>query len=159
MSYEIINKDLTTVERGIIVHGCNCQGVMGSGVAKALRSKWPQIFTSYKRMCDNCVSRNNLLGGVSMVQINSELHIANAFTQLYYGKDGRKYADPEAIVTALSSVNGFAAGWASTFDVMMDIYLPKIGCGLGGLDWDTEVEPIVRDISSRSGVQWFVCEY
>jgi O-acetyl-ADP-ribose deacetylase (regulator of RNase III) len=28
------------------------------------------------------------------------------------------------------------------------IALPKIGCGLGGLDWETEVFPILDEVSS-----------
>lgn len=42
--------DITTATRGIVVHGVNCQGVMGSGVALAIRTKWPQIFESYKKI-------------------------------------------------------------------------------------------------------------
>ena len=40
--------DICSVNSGIIVHGCNAQGVMGSGVAKAIRLKYPQVFEDYK---------------------------------------------------------------------------------------------------------------
>src|SRR5271167_114181 len=46
-----LNKDITTVDEGIIAHGCNCQGVMGSGVARFLRDKYPQIFPYYQDLC------------------------------------------------------------------------------------------------------------
>lgn len=39
----IIKKDITTIDEGVILHQVNCQNAMGSGVAKALFSKWPQI--------------------------------------------------------------------------------------------------------------------
>ena len=29
-----INGDITTVKEGLIIQGVNCQGVMGSGIAK-----------------------------------------------------------------------------------------------------------------------------
>ncbi len=36
-----VSGDIRCVSSGIIVHGCNAQGVMGSGVALALRTTWP----------------------------------------------------------------------------------------------------------------------
>ena len=44
---EYIRGDIITSLDDHIVHGCNAQGVMGSGVAKALRDEWPQIFKPY----------------------------------------------------------------------------------------------------------------
>ena len=29
--------------KGIIMHGCNAQGVMGSGLAKDIRERWPAV--------------------------------------------------------------------------------------------------------------------
>ena len=36
--------------------------------------------------------------------------------------------------------------------------MPKIGCGLGGLDWDTEVKPIVEKLSALNQVNVYVYE-
>lgn len=33
---------------GILVHGCNCKGVMGSGVAAAIRNRWPDVYKAYR---------------------------------------------------------------------------------------------------------------
>ena len=41
--------DLLTTDADIIVHGCNCQGVMGSGVAKQIKEKFPNAYTIYKQ--------------------------------------------------------------------------------------------------------------
>ena len=41
------NSNITEVTQGVIVHGCNAQGVMGSGVAKQLRAKYPEIYVDY----------------------------------------------------------------------------------------------------------------
>ena len=38
-----------------------------------------------------------------------------------------------------------------------DIVLPKIGCGLGGLDWDTDVEPILREVYKSFPLNYIVC--
>ena len=45
---EYKNGDLLNVTEGIILHGCNGQGVMGAGVAKAIKMKYPEAFTAYK---------------------------------------------------------------------------------------------------------------
>ena len=45
----IIYDDITKSNADYICHQVNCQGVMGSGVAKAIRDKWPQVYEEYKR--------------------------------------------------------------------------------------------------------------
>ena len=40
--------DLTQAEEYIIAHGCNAQGKMGSGVAKAIRREFPQAYSYYR---------------------------------------------------------------------------------------------------------------
>lgn len=32
----------------------------------------------------------------------------------------------------------------------LEIGLPKIGCGLGGLDWETQVKPIIEEVGSQT---------
>ena len=43
-----IQKDITTVEEGVVLHGCNCSGGFGSGVAGAIRKKWPDVYEMFK---------------------------------------------------------------------------------------------------------------
>lgn len=42
---KIINKDITTLKKGILIQQVNCQNAMGSGVAKAIYQKLPQVKT------------------------------------------------------------------------------------------------------------------
>lgn len=149
-----INKDITTVTRGIVAHGVNCQGVMGSGVAAAIRNKWPTAFYVYKNFCD--VFKGPTGGKLGMVQtipmFDSEVVVANCFTQDNYGKDGSVYADLNAVEEALENVFAYAQ------HVNLPIHLPKIGCGLGGLGWDAHVEPIVNRLSDEyEDINVFVC--
>lgn len=92
-----VNGDVTAPIRGIIGHGVNCQGVMGSGVALAIRNKFPKAYEEYKTLCDNTVDKRDLLGTVQLVQINADLYIANMFTQFTFGGDGKKYASLQAV--------------------------------------------------------------
>lgn len=95
--------DVTSPTVGIIGHGVNCQGVMGSGVAKAIREKFPQAYTEYKKLCDR-TKPESLLGVTQLVQITDDLYVANMFTQLNYGADGKQYASIVAIREAISSL-------------------------------------------------------
>ena len=36
-------EDITKATEQVIAHGCNCQGRMGAGVAKAIARKWPKV--------------------------------------------------------------------------------------------------------------------
>ena len=132
---------------------------MGSGVAKALRDKYPTIFNPYALMCSEyAADPSKLLGKVCFVDVglevtpNTELIVANCFTQERYGRDGQRYADPTAIEVAIDLSVGFAV------ELGIPFYMPKIGCGLGGLSWETEVEPIVRDIADKYQINIHVCD-
>lgn len=138
---DYIIKDLTTVEEGegVIYHGCNCVGGYGSGVAGAIRRKWPHAYEAFK---ENGVGEH-LLGRANLLLYSGFPVIVNAYTQVFCGNDGKRYADPDAIEKTLMST----AEYADTSG--KDIYMPKVGCGLGGLSWEDEVLPIVEKVSSE----------
>jgi len=148
---EYVHKDITTVTMGVIAHGVNCQHAMGSGVAKAIKEKWPIVYDRYmnapkgKAMLSSCHVIN--------VGMGDELFVANCYTQVFYGKNGR-FADPKAIELSLWD----AYAWADMYH--LPLYIPKIGAGLGGLDWEKEVEPIIKFADSKwSRVNTYVCEW
>lgn len=145
---EIIKKDITTASKGVLLNGVNCQRVMGSGVAKAYFSKWPQVRDQYM-LWDK---RKMNLGKFDPVEIEPDtLYVGNCWTQEFYGSDGKEYADYNAIMSAVSAASIFA------YDKKLDIYTPWIGCGLGGLE-QKEVHRILDFISGYSKVNIMVCE-
>lgn len=146
-----IKKDITHVTLGIIAHGVNCQRVMNSGVARTIRQKWPVVYEKYKSLP---MSGKALLGTTQFVSVsdNDSLWVANCFTQLFYGYGGGKYASIPAIKSSLHQTFKYADFYS------LPVYLPKIGCGLGGLDWDTEVKPIVEKLDDEfDRIDTFVC--
>ncbi len=154
-----LTHDLTKTTRGVVAHGCNCQGVMGSGVAKAIRATWPIAYERYKSVADGYKqAKQSPLGLACIVNVGDDdapinsLFVSNMFTQEFYGGDGRRYADPAAIETALRATLVFCNG------ADLPLYMPKIGCGLGGLSWTTEVMPIVIELSAEYGRDIFVCD-
>ena len=128
---EIIG-DITNVKSGIILHQVNCKGKMNSGVAKAIREKWPVVFEKYKAACGN-VSSVDLLGCIQPVKIDDDLTVINMFSQLNYGYDGSQYTDYGALEQCLGKVQL----WRQNNYPGKEIHHPMIGAGLGGGDWDT----------------------
>lgn len=147
--------NLLGVKSGIIVHGVNTLGVMGAGVALAIREKYPECFEEYKEYIaaevemaqeafdadleiDDCLMEIDrpgseiLLGEVNYFEVNKKLLIANAFTQdrIGFDQDGNPPADLDAITCCLEEIADTAKSYK------MSIHMPKIGCGLGGLDWN-----------------------
>jgi O-acetyl-ADP-ribose deacetylase (regulator of RNase III) len=129
----IIEKDILTVERGIICQQVNCQIVMGSGLAMAIRDKWPIVYEDYINDCLKYKNDFERLGLTEYVKVGDKLFICNIFGQLYYGYDRKKrYTDYSALNTAFRDI-------AQEKDQLgkLDIYFPfNFGCDRGGADWN-----------------------
>lgn len=146
-----IQKDISTVTRGVIAHGCNYHGVMGAGVARVLANKYPKCLVEYEKWLHQFASPELSLGDCLTVQVTDDVHIANCITQ---GLGAGNLATPEAISNSLE----FAFVHASI--LRLPLYLPKIGAGLGGLNWERDVEPIVRELANTfDEVDTYICVY
>lgn len=127
MTIKYIKGNLLDTDCKVIVHGCNCQGVMGSGVAKAIRWKFPEAYNIYRNV------RMYVLGAIHVANCDNKI-VINALTQEYYGRTSDKqYVDYTAVRACMRRINTFMENIQAT----KQIAIPKIGCGLGGGDWDT----------------------
>lgn len=115
----------TLGQRCLIVHGCNAQGVMGSGVAAIVKKLYPEAYKWYKTTQKLSGLK---LGHINITSTSTPVHVGNAITQEFYGRDGKQYVSYDAVVLAMQA----AATWAKNHD--MPVHLPLIGGGLGGGD-------------------------
>lgn len=150
-----ITKDVTTLTEGTIAHGVNCQRRMGSGIALAIRKKWPEAYNQYMEL--SAEKQRKMLGETQIVDLSPDenpqsLFVCNCFTQYNYGADGKRYADPDAVEVA-ADVAFLHASYMGT-----DLYMPKIGCGLGGLSWEDEIKPILERLEQKYDVNLYICE-
>ena len=132
---EIVYKtgNLLDAQTDVIAHQVNCQGAMGSGVAKQIRDKWSRVYDSYVSYCyDYITCTHELLGECQLVQINDHQYVANLFGQNYYGRDDKRYTSYDGIYDALTSLavqmmdNG-----------MESLAIPyKMSSDRGGADWN-----------------------
>jgi O-acetyl-ADP-ribose deacetylase (regulator of RNase III) len=147
-----IEQDLTKIQQGVILHGCNTKGVMGFGQSLALRSAFPMIFPPYRSYCQIATKMGrNILGRVIEVQIEDrDLYVLNGLTQSSYGVDGKVYAD----INAIERVVNHAAEFASFLKI--PLYMTKIGCGYGGLQWE-DVSKIVQAAADKYELDIHIC--
>ena len=126
----------------LIAHGCNAQGVMGSGVAKAIRAKYPDAYNEYKKRYDNQGLNLGDIIPVVIYQHHNKI-IINCITQEFYGRDSDKiYVNYTAIEQCMRKINNY-------YSIGVDcIALPKIGAGLGGGDWNAISDIIERELTN-----------
>jgi O-acetyl-ADP-ribose deacetylase (regulator of RNase III) len=141
-----------------IAHQVNCQGVMGSGVAKAIKEKYPKAYEHYKGYC-NVRSSKDLLG------ISQEVHcrtteeervVINLFGQQFYGYDGCCYTSYVALTIALDSAFKFIVRENDYYGDPLEIAVPyKMGCDRGGGDWKI-VSKILEELSDKYDVDVYI---
>lgn len=125
----------------------NCKGVMGAGLAKQIRAKWPVVFTKYKHACDECTPME-LFANYQVVNVGEKTYVANIFGQLNYGTD-KRHTSYYAISTVFYNmfVNCLETGNHNAI-----FRIPYgFGCGLGGGDWGV-VRSIIEDAANQYNV-------
>jgi O-acetyl-ADP-ribose deacetylase (regulator of RNase III) len=136
----------------VMVHGCNAQGVMGSGIAAQVRELFPAAYEVYRRVFE----QSGLdLGEVIYHVTDDRKVIANAITQQFFGSDPRtRYASYDAIDDAFKNIFDMCA----KFDVKGKVLIPKIGAGLGNAHWGAITE-IIDHRASPYDIPVFYDEY
>lgn len=128
--------NLMHAEELYIAHGCNAQGVMGSGVAKAIRETFPRAYEEYhERFIHNGLE----LGEVIAVRDKGKV-ILNLITQEYYGTD-KRHLNYGALANCFDDALRPIAD--APFDKNLRLAIPRIGAGLGGGDWSIIEEIII----------------
>ena len=142
-----IKGDITKSNCDIICHQVNCQGVMNSGVAKAIREKWPRVYEEYRETHKQFREQNQSPLKMTLISdISKNQKVANMFAQEFYGYNGQRYTDYEAFYQCLCAVRN-SAGPQDTF-----AFPYKIGCVRGGANWNiikTMIEEVFvgRDVT------------
>lgn len=127
-----------TPEKCIIVQQVNTRGVMASGLAKAIRERYPEVFGMYRIDYELGLLK---LGYTSYIEVEPDKLIANICGQDNYGRDGKRYTDYNALRKGLEDVKMMA------HDTELDVVIPyRLSCGLGGGDWDGVVLPMIEEI-------------
>lgn len=150
--------NLMHVKEGHIVHGCNAQGVMGSGVALAVRQTYPDVYQDYLQQHDEF---GLMLGDAYPSYANDDLLIWNAITQGNFGP-GARQTNYDAVATCFEYINhtiktGKIRNGPIDFDsseeeilwddvgIVPEVHIPLIGAARGGGNWE-----IIREIIEQT---------
>ena len=129
-------------------HGCNCAGSMGRGIVVQFKKRFPRMYENYRQMCLNKTFRP---GDVYDYNYGSG-HVYNLATQQHYCITGQlaKLVYIETSIEKMMQLAEKSSVWS--------IVMPKIGAGLGGLNWG-EVKAIIEIVAaSHSKVDLYVVE-
>lgn len=142
----------------IICHQVNCQGKMNSGVAKAIREKWPDVYIKYMESNEIIWDKahehgrmiwNHMLGQIQVVFIADKktMAVVNMFAQENYGYDGRRYTSYDAFWSCLGEIK-------RTINPGLRIAFPaRIGCVRGGANWNVILKMIEEVLGEDYNVE------
>lgn len=136
--------DLLSVQSGVIIHGCNAKGVMGSGVALSIKEKY---YGAYQLYYDTYRYTNGglKLGSIVWAMPKPDLWIANAVTQAQFGRTGNRYVNYVAVAQC------FKDAVERCQQLGCSLNFPLIGAGLGGGDWAV-IKQIIDDADPDDSV-------
>ncbi|MEM9773146.1 MAG: macro domain-containing protein [Chloroflexota bacterium] len=140
---EILTTSIFDSPAQTLVNPVNTVGVMGKGLALQFKQQYPEMYLRYRQYC--------LAGQLNVGQLylwkSSDYRFVLNFptkehwrnpSRIEYIEDGMKKLVDTYIEKEISS-----------------IAFPRIGCGLGGLDWE-EVEPIFLHYTDQMNIPVFL---
>lgn len=145
---KIVNGDLLQSNLPLIAHQTNCLGVMGAGIAKAIKNKWGIVYTQYVDKCRHYNYSKELLGKcqVCVTEDTPIKFVANLFGEYSFTESvapfENRHTDYDALKEALLHLKAVCGNTEIT-----EIGIPyKLGCGLAGGDWDGVVYPMLQEL-------------
>lgn len=121
--------DLFKSKAQTLVATVNCVGIMGKGIAKEFRQRFPDMYKAYFKAC----KRGELQSG-RLFYYKDLVSSILCFPTKDNWKGSSKY---EFIEAGLKAIVENYQKWG-----IDSLALPPLGCGLGGLDW-SKVKPLI----------------
>ena len=168
----IIDGNIFDSKANFIVHSCNCQGVMGSGVALQVAERFPHVEKEYIKYINYCKKNHievlgtaqyvpnevwalimvDTMNNNNVVSFDTNYqYIVNLFGQNTFGEG--LHTDLKAFKRALVDIREKAEKIGAT------IAMPyKIGSCRGGANWD-DVFTIIKKVFEKSSVNVEIWRY
>lgn len=125
-----VEGDIFNSPAQVLVNTVNTVGVMGKGIALSFKKKYPEMFATYRKVCD----KHQLVIGKLMLWYGPDHWVLNFPTKEHW----RNPSKMEYIEKGLMAFQRKYADYNIT-----SIAFPKLGCGNGELDW-REVKPLME---------------
>ena len=136
-----VTGDILLTRARAIAHGVAPNDSFHSGLALALRERWPAMYKDFRHHCQSAHPKEGGLWSWAGVGPSGPVQVLNLFTQeAAYGHHGGKpgRAKIEWVAHALRALRDHVAK-----EKIPSLALPCLATGVGGLAWK-DVEPLVR---------------
>ena len=135
--------DILATDAEAVVIPTNCLGVMGAGLAKQARDKWPGLEVAYKEACAH------MKPGRIWVWTHSWQDGMPVIICLPTKDRWKNPSRLEYVASGLACL-AFAINDDRNINALDTIAIPPLGCGLGGLRWES-VGPMIEAFGKRFG--------
>ncbi|MER9596682.1 MULTISPECIES: macro domain-containing protein [unclassified Mesorhizobium] len=125
-----------------LVNTVNTVGVMGKGIAKEFKSRYPRMYSEYRELCDQ---RALNVGQIHLWRSDTRW-VLNFPTKTTWKLPSKIEYIQQGLAKFVDSYKALSISSAS---------FPPLGCGNGNLEW-SEVRPIMEDYLSRVDIPIYI---
>ena len=143
---QYIRGNLFTSNAKVLINTVNTVGVMGKGIASDFKKYYPKMFEEYKELCNT----NRLNIGDLHLYKTSNKWILNFPTKEHWRSPSKIEFIEEGLKKLVKEAHKLQIN---------DIAMPKLGCGNGGLDWESQVKPLVEEYLKRSPINVSIYDF
>ncbi len=138
--------DLFASEATVLVNTVNTVGVMGKGIAKDFRRRYPHMFKEYRALC----KQGRFDVGQLLLYKTPHKWILNFPTKRHW----RNKSKIEYIEAGLKK-------FVSIYEAegIESIAFPMLGCGNGQLDWESEIKPLMEEYLADLPIKIYIYLY
>ncbi len=125
-----------------LVNTVNTVGVMGKGIARTFRERYPAMYSEYRKLCD----ANRLVPGSLHMWKGDDHWVLNFPTKTTWRLPSKVEYIQQGLETFVQNYEKMGITSAS---------FPPLGCGNGNLNW-TEVRPIIERYLNKLNIPIYV---
>lgn len=140
-----LRTSILTSSAQTVVNTVNTVGVMGKGLASAMKARYPEMFRAYASLCKS----GQLDVGRLWLWKAPDKWILNFPTK-------RHWRNPSKLSYIDLGLKKFVAEYERRG--IYEISFPRLGCGNGGLDW-ADVGPLMERHLAKLPIQVYVHDY
>lgn len=144
-----IKLDIFNSDWEVLIHQTNCWNTMGTGIAKVIKEKYPQVYEADQNTARGDKSK---LGTILPVWIDHNKCIINCYGQYRYGREKRQ-TNYEAYYRCLEKVKEFMITEKLN---KLSIY-KFMGCSNSGGNWNI-CYTMIKEVLDNSEIDVTICE-
>ncbi|WP_052342848.1 macro domain-containing protein [Bacillus sp. EB01] len=138
-----VKKDLFESPAQVLVNTVNTVGVMGKGIAKRFKETYPEMFEQYQKYCEDKL----LEVGKLWLYKSEHKWVLNFPTK-------KHWRSPSKLEYIEKGLQKFVETYQEKG--ITSISFPLLGCGNGGLDWESEVKPLMEKYLRQLPIEIFI---